>query len=342
MTTKAYVKAIEFHLPEEVLTNEALANDLEGWTAEKIADKTGISERRVAAREETASDLGIAAAQKLFASGVTTPEAIDFIVLCTQSPDYFLPTTACIMQDHLGIPTTAGAFDFNLGCSGYVYGLGIVKGLIETGQARNVLLITAETYTKFIHKSDKSVRTLFGDGAAATLVSAKESEEDFIGPFVYGTDGAGWQNLIVPTGGMKEPRSEASAVEATDASGNTRTRDNLFMNGPQIFTFARERVPQLFDLMLQKTQLQKDDFDLFVFHQASEYMLSHLRKKLNLPPEKFPIGMGQCGNTVCATLPIALKQSLDQKNLADGMRLMLVGFGVGYSWGGCVLRWTTP
>src|SRR6185436_14441853 len=193
---QATISAIEYYLPDQVLTTSALAAEFPDWSVQKIEEKTGIHNRHVAACDECSSDLAVSAAQRLFDSGVCRPEAIDFILLCTQSPDYFLPTTACLVQDRLGIPTTAGALDFNLGCSGYIYGLGLAEGLISSEQASNVLLITAETYSKFIHPLDKSVRTIFGDGAAATLLQAVDAERPLIGPFVYGSDGSGGPNLI--------------------------------------------------------------------------------------------------------------------------------------------------
>src|SRR5436853_7492661 len=156
----AVIKAIEYHLPEHVLTNQDLAAEYPDWSIDKIEEKTGISNRHIAGGKECSSDLGVAASQKLFASGVCRPSDIDFVLLCTQSPDYFLPTTACLAQHRLGIPTTAGALDFNLGCSEYIYGLGLAQGLISSGQASNLLQITAETYSKFIHPADKSARTL--------------------------------------------------------------------------------------------------------------------------------------------------------------------------------------
>lgn len=199
---KAAINAIEYHLPDDVLTNSQLAVEHPDWAVEQYEQKIGITQRHISADGECSSDLGVVAAQKLFAGGACKPEGIDYLLFCTQSPDYFLPTTACIIQHRLGIPQSSGALDFNLGCSGYIYGLGLAKGLIETGQAKKVLLITAETYTKFIHPGDRTVRPLFGDAATATLIQAMESADSSatpsIGPFVYGTDGKGAKNLIVP------------------------------------------------------------------------------------------------------------------------------------------------
>jgi 3-oxoacyl-[acyl-carrier-protein] synthase-3 len=329
------ITAIEYYLPEAVLTNEQLTAAFPEWSIEQIEEKTGIRERHIAAPQECSSDLAAAAVQKLFSSGACRPQDIDFILLCTQSPDYFLPTTACLLQHRLGMPSSAGALDFNLGCSGYIYGLGLAKGLVETGQARCVLLITAETYSKFIHPQDKSVRTIFGDAASATLVQA--GSENGIGPFVFGTDGSGAQNLIVPVGGMRLRQATESTAE--DDFGNLRNNYSLFMNGPEIFQFTLRAVPDVAKKLLTRSGLRLEEIDLFVFHQANRYMLSYLQRKLKIPEEKFYVFLQTCGNTVSSTIPIALKHAALDGTLAPGMRVMLVGFGVGYSWGAALVNW---
>lgn len=335
----ASVAAIEYHFPAQCLTNAQLAREFPEWSVEKIEEKTGIAERWISAEGECSSDLGVAASQKLFESGVCKPADIDYILFCTQSPDHFLPTSACLMQERLGIPTSAGALDFNLGCSGYIYGLGLAKALVETGQASNVLLVTAETYSKFIHPNDKSVRTLFGDAGAATLVRSVAGADECIGPFVYGTDGRGAKNLIVPTGGMRNRVAPADEVAVIDSDGNLRSESNLYMNGPEIFAFTLQAVPKVVRDLLARSGKNPDDVDLFVFHQANQYMLEHLRKKLKISTEKFFVGMRRCGNTVSCTIPIALKQAADGGRLHTGQLVMLVGFGVGYSWGATLVRW---
>ena len=341
---QAFIKATEYHLPEQSLTNSHLASESDVWTADAIEAKTGIAERRIAAVEECASDLAVRAAEKLFDSGAAEPNDIDYVLLCTQSPDYFLPTTACLLQERLGLSSATGALDFNLGCSGFVYGLGLAKGLVETGQARNVLLITAETYSKFIHPSELNVRTLFGDAAAATLIqgstSMTDESEEGIGPFVYGTDGRGAKNLIVAQGGMRSRGAHEDGQAATRSAGNGSGPANLFMNGPEIFTFTLQSVPKLVKAMLTRTGLTIDDIQLFVFHQANEYMLEHLRDRIEIPPEKFYISLRNCGNTVSSTIPIALKHAQHDGRLHPGDRIMLVGFGVGYSWGATLVRWS--
>jgi 3-oxoacyl-[acyl-carrier-protein] synthase-3 len=317
---KAAIKGIRYHLPEYILHNRELSQDYPDWTPEKISAKTGIEERRIAAEGECASDLAEQAALRLFESGVCQPEQIEYVLLCTQSPDYFLPTTACVLQDRLGIPTSAGALDFNLGCSGYVYGLSMAKGLIETGQVNNVLLITAETYSKYISKEDMNVRALFGDGAAATFIEATDADEDCIGPFVFGSDGSGKNKLIVENGASRFPVS---------AEGSS---DNLFMDGPEIFSFTMTSVPRAIKALFERSGLGMDDIDMFVFHQANEFMLNHLRKKTKIPAEKFCVDLSHTGNTVSATIPIALSNLLRDGKVKSGDTIALVGFGVGYSW----------
>jgi 3-oxoacyl-[acyl-carrier-protein] synthase III len=323
---QAAIRDIAHHLPVRELTNAALAREFPDWGVEKIEKKTGIASRRIAAEGECSSDLAVEAARALFARGGCRPEDVDFVLLCTQSPDYFLPTTACLLQDRLGIPTSAGALDFNLGHSGYVYGLGLAKGLIETGQARRVLLITAETYSKFLHRADKGVRMIFGDGAAATLVEAAD-DRPAIGPFVYGTDGRGAEKLIVRAGGMRQPRGGDVA-------------DFLVMDGPEIFSFTIAAVPAMVLQLFSVAGIAPGDVDLFVFHQANRYMLEHLRNTLEIPPEKFPVCLEDCGNTVSSTIPITLDRAREAGQLRPGQTVMLVSFGVGYSWAAAMLRWT--
>jgi 3-oxoacyl-[acyl-carrier-protein] synthase-3 len=338
----AAIRAVEFHLPERVLTNEELARAFPEWGVEKIANKTGIVQRHLAAPEECASDLAFTAARKLFASGVCSANEIDFLLFCTQSPDHFLPTTACLLQDRLGLPTSAGALDFNLGCSGFIYGLSLAKGLIETRQASNVLLLTAETYSKFLHPRDRSVRTIFGDAAAATLIQGRSDApaggDCWIGPFVFGTDGKGGKNLIVPAGGLRRPIKTSTLAAHEDAGEAARSPEHLYMNGPEIFTFTLRTVPSAVKKLLARAEKTIDDVDLFVFHQANRFMLHHLRDALKIPDEKFVVALSHCGNTVSSTIPIALKEAAGRDLLPPGRLVMLVGFGVGYSWGATLIR----
>jgi 3-oxoacyl-[acyl-carrier-protein] synthase III len=334
---RAQIAAIKSHVPDLQVTNEALA-EIGKWDAETIHEKTGISVRRLARENECASDLGVAAAEKLFDNGDCRPKDIDFLLFCTQTPDYLLPATACLIQDRLGLKRTCGALDFNLGCSGFVYGLALAKGIIETGAAENLLLITADTYTKLLHPSDFGVRAIFGDGAAATLIRGVDADYEAIGPFVFGTDGRGAKELMVPAGAMRMPVTEDTFMELEVEPGIFRSPRNLYMNGPEIFSFTLKTIPGLVNALLTKCEMSSADVDYFVFHQASRLVLDHLRKKMQIPDEKFSINLESCGNTVSSTIPMAMEASLEKGYLKQGFKVMLVGFGVGYSWGAAMVR----
>lgn len=333
---KAYINAISYYLPEQILSNHDLVKDFPEWSVEKVAGKIGIDKRHVAGKNETSADLAVAAAQKLFAEHKINPADIDFVILCTQSPDYFLPTSSCIIQHKLGIPVGSGAIDYNQGCSGFVYGLALAKGLIAGGVAKNILLLTSETYSKFIHPKDKTNRTIFGDAAAATLVSTEGTAE--ILHFSLGTDGSGANNLIVKTGGMRHPDKVNDL--AFDEALNPVSSDHLFMNGTEIFNFTLENVPVLVDMTLERNNILKDDISLFVFHQANRYMLNFLRKKTKIPQEKFYEYIAEVGNTVSSTIPICLYHAEKESKIRKNDFVLLAGFGVGYSWAGCVLKFT--
>ncbi len=336
--SKAAIKAIASYLPPGKLTNEQLAEEVGDVNASLIFERTGIAERSVAAPDECASDLGVMAANRLFESGACAPDEIDFLLLCTQSPDYFTPTTACVMQSRLGLKTTSGAIDINQGCSGYVYSLAVAKSLIETGMARNVLLVTADTYTKFINKRDRTNRTLFGDGATATLVAAVDSEVELLGPFVFGTDGRGAEQIIVPAGGLRRPLDDDTLIEKEDENGNWRSERNLYMNGGAVFNFTLQTVPRALDELFQKSGLSVDEIDCFVPHQANKFMLERLRAKMKIPVDKFVIDMEHAGNTVSSTIPLALENATRRGQVKRGDKVVLVGFGVGYSWAAAVAR----
>lgn len=334
---RAAIKAITSYLPATELTNEQLAKEFGDVEASVILERTGIRLRHIAGAQECASDLGVAAARHLFEQGAARPEEIDFLLFCTQSPDYLLPTTACIMQERLGLQTSCGAIDFNQGCSGYVYGLSLAKSLIETDAARNVLLITADTYSKYINARDKSVRTLFGDGASATLISASESESNLIGPFVFGTDGRGAERLIVPAGGMRRPLGEEALIESEDEQGNWRSPSNLYMNGPEVFNFTMRTVPLAMEELLAKCGCSLEEIDYVVPHQANKFMLERLQRRLKVPAEKFHIELETTGNTVSSTIPIALESARREGRIKAGDRVALIGFGVGYSWAATII-----
>ena len=331
---KAYIKYIDYCLPEKILTNQMIADEFPEWTVEKIEKKIGIKERHIAVDGETASDLAIKAAEKLFAANEYDRKEIDYLIFVTQSPDYHLPTTACLIQTKLGLSKKITAIDVNLGCSGFVTGLSLAKAIIVSGQAKNVLLLTAETYSKYMHERDKSNRTIFGDGAAATLVSTEGFAE--VGEFVIGTDGEGADNLIVKTGGARHPQPMNDLM--FDDFGNPFSSDNLFMDGPAILNYSLDSIPQLVKDVLEKNHLDMDDINLHVYHQANMFLANLERRKLRIPQDRYYCNIEHVGNTVSSTIPIALCLALKDGTIKDGFNVLSVAQGLGYTWGGFVLK----
>lgn len=328
--SSAAIGPIAIHLPDRVEDNDFLRAQYPKWDMDLIYEKTGIQKRHIAAPGECASDLGVAAAEKLFAEYEIDRSSIDFLLFCTQSPDYPLPTTACLMQERLGLRTSIGALDFNLGCSGFVYGLSLADGLIRSGAARRILLITAETYSKYIHPTDRSLRTIFGDGAAATLVEA--SDQPALGGFGFGTDGRFGDVLMVPKGGAR------LAEQAMTPKKRQRWPSDLYMDGPEIVKITLDVVPSLVNTVLASAGWKADDVDIFLVHQATTFMLAHLRERLGVSGERMPVDLDYCGNTVSSTIPILMRDLRASGRLRPGTRTMMIAFGVGFSWAGCV--WT--
>jgi 3-oxoacyl-[acyl-carrier-protein] synthase III len=318
------ISKISYYLPEQVISNEDFAGIFPEWDAEQIEQKVGIVQRHIAAADETAVDMAVKAAEKLFET--YDRDNIDFVLFCTQSPDYKLPASSCILQDRLGLRTDVGTLDFNQGCSGYVYGLSIAKGLIASGAARSVLFLTGETYSKYMHQDDKVNRTIFGDAATATVVEVSDREQ--IGEFVFGSDGSGADKLMVRGGGARLPSNQqASEADAW-----------IYMDGPQVFNFTIKTVPPLFKAVIDKNLETLESLDQVIFHQANAFMLNFLRKSIGIPEEKFFMDIKDTGNTVSNTIPIALAESFKQGRYVNGAKVALVGFGVGLSWAGTIIE----
>lgn len=323
---RAYIKAVASYLPKKVVVNEV----------NRITKKIGIHSRHVVEDNECASDLAYHAAEKLFSESSIDRNSVDFVIFCTQSPDFLLPTTACILQSRLGLPRHCGAFDFNLGCSGFIYGLSIAKGLIETGQAARVLLLTAETYSKYVHPEDNTVYPIFGDAGAATLISAEDTDVDGLYAFQFGTDGAGAKHLIVPAGASRHPAVLTPVVEKVDKYSNRRTNYHLYMNGSAIIDFAEQVVPDTVDQILTKANLSREQVDYFIFHQANKFVLKHLQQKCDLQGAHFWNHVETVGNTVSCTIPLAITSLVQETAPTQLPVVMFVGFGVGLSWAGCM------
>ena len=334
---KSYIQHIACHLPEKALTNEQLQAENPDWNISELFGITGVKTRYIAAKGETPSDLAVKAGEKLFAEHPELRGQIDFLLFCTQSNDYVTPTTACVIQDRLKLPVTAGAIDFNQGCTGFVYGLAVADGLIQSGTARNILLLTAETISRYIHPRDKSSRFLFGDGAAATLISSDAGPGSLqTGPFVLGSDGSGYESIIIRYGCARHALSEASEEEFTDEFGNVRKASNFYMNGNAVFLFSLRTVPKMVKQLLEKASLTIEDIDCFVFHQANKIILDTLAKKLGIPAGKMVYCLEDSGNIVTSAIPLALTKN--RRQLKKGNRVMLVAFGVGYSWSATVVE----
>jgi 3-oxoacyl-[acyl-carrier-protein] synthase-3 len=328
--TYAELGPIAVQLPARVETNEMLKEQFPDWNVDQIAEKTGIRQRYIAATEETASDLAVQAAEKLFDQQDIDRGSIDFLLFCTQTPDYPLPTTSCLIQDRLGLPTRCGALDFNLGCSGYVYGLAMADGLIQSGAANTILLLTAETYTKYIDQADRSLRTIFGDAAAATLVTASETRS--LSGFQFGSDGSGGDMLLVGDGGARV------ADDAIKPRHRKRWKSRLYMDGPSLISFTVEAIPRLVDEILAANQLSDADIGKYLMHQATWKMLDQLRNRMDVSEDRLPIELAEVGNTVSCTLPILIDQLRNQGKIDAKSVNMLLGFGVGLSWAGCLWR----
>ena len=329
------IKHISWHVPEKELTNEQLLNEFPNHKIKELTRLTGVESRRIAAENETSADLAVKAAEKLFIEHNVNKANIDFIIFCTSGGDYITPASACIIQDRLGLSNHCGAFDFNQGCTGYIYGLSLADSLIKAGNANNILLLTAETIHRIIHPKDPSMLALFGDGASATLL--EKSDKDQIGKFIFGTDGSRYDHIIVRHGRERYPLPKFAEPDFVDDFGNTKNNANFYMNGGAIFNFILEKAPFLVSHLLEEKNLSYDDIDYFVFHQANRIVLETIGKKLRIPDEKIIIELNDVGNTVSSTIPISIKKSMDKGIIKKGDTIMVAGFGVGLSWGGSII-----
>ncbi|MDA7979181.1 MAG: ketoacyl-ACP synthase III [Pirellulales bacterium] len=328
----ATIGPIAVYLPAMVESNEQLAAQFPRWDMRIIEQKTGIAKRHIAGPDECVSDLAVAAAEKLFTEHNIDRQTVDFLLLCTQTPDYPLPTTACLVQDRLRLPTSTGALDFNLGCSGFVYGLSLAEGLIASRAAKRVLLITSETYSKYIDAEDRSLRTIFGDGAAATLIDA--AEEQSLSSFRFGTDGSGADMLMLTRSGVRSPETSLRPRK------RQRWKSDLYMDGQGLVYFTVEKIPELLDGIVKDAGIDREEIDLFLMHQPTRLLLERLRETLDLDETKLPMDLESCGNTVSSTIPILINDLRASGDLKPGMTSMLVGFGVGLSWAGCLWKET--
>jgi 3-oxoacyl-[acyl-carrier-protein] synthase III len=331
---KTVIKAISSYFPQQKLSNRVLCKQFPHLSEKEIIERTGVKNRYIVSSGEIAPDLAFMAAKKLFEEHEIRKDEIDFVILCTLGTDYDGPGSASILQHRLGLSKSCGSLDIKGGCNGYIQGLSIAKGLAETGQSKKILLITAEIPSTVIHSEDYELRMLFGDGATATFIRAEKTKNKGVGDFVFGTDGAGVKNLYVSMSGIREPITEEWMLQ----NKYSLPHGQLKMNGIEIFIFAIKVVPPLIGQLLEKTRIKMEEVDLFIFHQANAYLLETLRKKMKIPVEKFVISMENYGNTVSSTIPIALADSIKNKKIKPGTRVVLAGFGIGYSWGATLIH----
>ncbi len=324
------IRAIASRLPDRVVTNEDLQRERPDWPMDQVALRSGVLSRRIVAEGETALDLAEHAARALLDGQPGLRERVGALLFCTQTGDHVMPPNACILHHRLGLPENVLAFDYNLACSGFVYGLAVAQGLIASRLSTDVLLVTADTYSKLIHPGDRSARTLFGDGAAATWLDGAETGG--LVDVICATSGRDHARFVVPAGGCRLPRSAETAVEVTDGSGNVRTADHIHMDGLGVLAFVTSKVPPQVRALLARQQLTVADVDLWVFHQASRITLETLTKLLDIPPDRLVDNLAHVGNTVSASIPLALKAAQDAGRVRPGMRILLCGFGVGLSW----------
>jgi 3-oxoacyl-[acyl-carrier-protein] synthase-3 len=332
------ILATDFDLPETILTHQELEERFGAEAMKKVLSGAGIRSRRVARPDVCGSDFAFAAAERLIAHHAIDRAGIDLVIFCTQSPDYLLPSTSCVLHERLKLSKKCAAFDLNLGCSQYVYALSVAHGMIVSGSASRALVLTGDTMTRTIHPKDRAIVPLLGDGGSATLVGEVPAEQGFLG-FELGTDGTGYQYLMIPAGGFRQPFSAETSKESVDAEGNMRTPQNLYMNGVAIFHFAITVVPETIGALLARLSLTMADIDLFLFHQANKYMLDYLLKKMKIPQEKTHFFIEEVGNTSGSTIPILLTDAWRAGKIRPGARVLAVGYGVGLSWAATVIRW---
>lgn len=319
---------ISVYFPKEQRTNEMLAIDF-NTSAEQIFKNTGIRTRYVSAKDELASDMAVKAAENLFSEQQIDKNSIDFLIFCSEGFDYIAPASSCIIQNRLGLPITIGCMDLPYGCSGYVYGLGIAYGLLKAQIAQKILFITADIPTKGISNSDLELQSIFSDIATATIITDNNSNS--LTHFEYGTDGSGAHDLYVEASAFRNPIQSNFKIPEGLICGQ------MIMNGSNVFLFAVKRVPTLIQSILEKQNATIDEIDLFVFHQASFFMLDVVRRKCKIPKEKFFVNIEDYGNSVSSTIPVALYDAEKKGVLKRGMKVLLAGFGIGYSWGATII-----
>ncbi len=313
---------------------EQLAKRFGYEAAERIAKATGIYNRRIAGDGLCTSDLAHAAAARLLKELDWSADSIELLVVVSQTPDHILPSTACLLQERLGLSKECAAFDIGLGCSGFVYGLWNAASLMAANGLRRCLLIVGDTTSRILSPGDRNVAPLFGDAAAAAALSF-DPETPNTGPgmvFDLGSDGSGAPYLMVPAGGFRRPSTPATRRRHTDKAGNKRGAEDLFMDGTQVFAFTLREVPRSLEKVMQRAGWDISDVDHFVLHQANAMMNRRLGRKIGASEAQVLIDLADFGNTSSASVALAMAHGLRAALLERPLRLVLSGFGVGWSW----------
>ncbi|SHG18579.1 3-oxoacyl-ACP synthase III family protein [Flavobacterium defluvii] len=314
--------------------NKELNVDLDILTKEEIqkfVEATGVEERRIATKDICTSDLCCEAAEKLIKDLNWQKDEIEILVFVSQTADYILPVSAAILQNRLGLSTNCVAFDVPLGCSGYVYGMSIIAGMMKATGLKKGLLLAGDTSSKLLSKTDKSTVPLFGDGGSATAFEFDENAEKI--DFDLGTDGSGYKAIIIPDGGSRNRINEDSLKVVTIEEGISRNSCNLVLDGMDVFGFGISQAPKTVKKLVEKFEIDIDKIDHFVFHQANLMMNKMIVKKLKLPVEKVPYSLKEFGNTSSTTIPLTIIAELKESLRNNSKDLIVCGFGVGLSWG---------
>ena len=331
------INHIEYYLPKNRIQNKDVFKLNPDWDLEFLTKKTGVLNRFYTDIDETALDIANKACEAFFEKNESVKSKIDGLIFCTQSNDYIMPPNSSLLHGMLNLSEQVLAFDFNLACSGYIYGLALANGLIKTKVATNILMINADTYSKYINDSDRSSKLLFGDAAAVTHLNRSDDGKGLI-DIICSTSGINYRKFIIPAGGMRKPKSNETKLESKDKSGNIRNQEEIHMDGLGIFSFVNAKVPKQVLEILKRNQYEIENIDLFVFHQASKLALESLTKILKIEPDKVYINIDKIGNTVSASIPIALKDAQEEGKIKNGYKVLCSGFGVGLSWGTCILQ----
>lgn len=336
---RARLVATSVALPAQTLETAELLAGVPDASRSLLQRHTGVDCRHIAAEGETALDLGERACRELLGAHPGLADRVDTLIFCTQSPDYVLPGNACVLHGRLGLAESVAAFDLPHACSAFVYALALAHALIASAGAHDVLIVTAETYSRWIHPQDRSARVLFGDGGAATWVTSDTSGRGVL-DVQCGTAGRYHDRFYVPAGGSRQPATDdVRRQEARDSSGNVRTPAHIHMAGRDILSFVSSRVPEHVRTFLARGGRTTADVRWFVFHQASAVTLDTLVQQLELDEAKVVRHLAPVGNTVCASIPMALDAVWRRGDLGDGDLVLLCGFGAGLSWGSALLRW---